>query len=104
MDGILPISECTDEVIAQVANTITQWAMSITTGTMDDPDATPVSNEAIMHRELVQRLSNNPDMSHSLELPFGEGDASSNAANGIFWFCQGWRAAEAAMLVRMPRG
>jgi hypothetical protein len=100
---LIPISECTDEVIRKVAETMMSWSRSIHEGAADDEFCTPLTDLTRSYRDLVARMHDNPVISHALEEAQEDSEPETNAANGIFWFCQGWRAAEMAMLAKMPK-
>lgn len=99
--NMLPIDECTDEVITQVANTIKEWALVVVNGAANDAAATPLTTETKAYAAFVRRMASNARICRELEK--GSDSPEKNASNGLFWFLQGWRAAGVAMESKLPK-
>lgn len=97
----LPLDLCTDEVLSQVATSVINWCGAVVRGTLDDRDRTPVSEESKEAAGLVARMKSNEEFHKLLEAGAAKAllhaDFGQNVAEAIFWFVQGWRAAQTAL-------
>jgi hypothetical protein len=104
---ILPLSECTPEVLKAAAQTAFEWARLVASGVAGDAartPTTPISKQAmeLVHRmrgcaEFKEKIEASADIAHRMNK-----EPEDFVADAIFWFIQGWFAAATAIEQKEP--
>ena len=99
---ILPLSECSTEVLKAAAQTVYDWAALVSSTVARDEARTPLSDTSKQAMELVHRMKDCEEFRKSLEIAAEVAHRTNetiedNIADAIFWFTQGWLAAATAM-------